>query len=267
MSDLPSLTEEQRQRIEANKSSALQRLKAKRKNTEQQQPAKRSKWLKSYYEFNLSTMVDSKGGFIVEKTNDDDTKKNKSYRIEPYYPPSGDATENPKCKECQSMDLDSIFYNVFHINLCSSCKDKYPEKYSLITKTEAKEDYLLTDPELKDPDLLPHWSKPNPHKSSWNDMMLYVREMVETYAFQKWGSAEGLDAEYERRVAQKKEKQDKKFKEKLADMRRRTMTSTWERKRQEGPHKHDFSASERDDQGNIIQKCTDCGIVIESEEF
>lgn len=32
--------------------------------------------------------------------------------------------------------------------------------------------------ELKDPELLPHWSKPNPHKSSWNDMMLYVREMV-----------------------------------------------------------------------------------------
>jgi DNA-repair protein complementing XP-A cells len=104
-------------------------------------------------------MVDSKGGFIVEKVNEDDKKGNKSYRIEPYYrkspppvlfvvtsylficnkAPSGDASENPKCKECQSMDLDSIFYNVFHINLCPSCKDKYPEKYSLITKTEAKE--------------------------------------------------------------------------------------------------------------------------------
>jgi DNA-repair protein complementing XP-A cells len=165
MSDLPTLTEEQRQRIEANKSSALERLKVKRKNTEQQQdtqkqpPPKRSKWLKSYYEYNLSTMVDSKGGFIVEKVNEDDKKGNKSYRIEPYYrkspppvlfvvtsylficnkAPSGDASENPKCKECQSMDLDSIFYNVFHINLCPSCKDKYPEKYSLITKTEAKE--------------------------------------------------------------------------------------------------------------------------------
>lgn len=32
--------------------------------------------------------------------------------------------------------------------------------------------------ELKDEELLPHWSKPNPHKSTWNDMMLYVREMV-----------------------------------------------------------------------------------------
>lgn len=32
--------------------------------------------------------------------------------------------------------------------------------------------------ELKDPELLPHLSKPNPHKSTYNDMMLYVREMV-----------------------------------------------------------------------------------------
>lgn len=43
------------------------------------------------------------------------------------------------------MDLDPIFFNVFHMHLCPTCKEKYPEKYSLITKTEAKEDYLLTD--------------------------------------------------------------------------------------------------------------------------
>lgn len=59
--------------------------------------------------------------------------------------PSLDPTENPKCKECNSMDLDSVFLSVFHINLCLTCKDNFPDKYSLITKTEAKEDYLLTD--------------------------------------------------------------------------------------------------------------------------
>jgi DNA-repair protein complementing XP-A cells len=62
-----------------------------------------------------------------------------------YTAPSLDSTENPKCKECKSMDLDPIFFNVFHMYLCPTCKEKYPEKYSLITKTEAKEDYLLTD--------------------------------------------------------------------------------------------------------------------------
>jgi DNA-repair protein complementing XP-A cells len=62
-----------------------------------------------------------------------------------YTAPSLDSTENPKCKECSSMDLDPVFFNVFHIYLCPTCKEKFPEKYSLITKTEAKEDYLLTD--------------------------------------------------------------------------------------------------------------------------
>lgn len=62
--------------------------------------------------------------------------------------PSLEAHENPQCKECHSMDLDPIFFNVFHIFLCATCRDKHPEKYSLITKTEAKEDYLLTDREF-----------------------------------------------------------------------------------------------------------------------
>lgn len=90
---------------------------------------------------------------------------------------------------------------------------------------------------------------------------------MEEYAFKKWNGPEGLDAEYERREAQKKEKKDKKFKEKLADLRRRTMTTSWERKRQEGPHKHEFEAEVKDDEGNTTQKCKTCGLVIESEEF
>lgn len=46
---------------------------------------------------------------------------------------------------------------------------------------------------------------------------------MEEYAFKKWGGPEGLDAEYERRESQKKEKKDKKFKEKLAG---KTTTAT-----------------------------------------
>ncbi|KAI8378210.1 XPA protein C-terminus-domain-containing protein [Choanephora cucurbitarum] len=268
------LTQEQIERIAKNKAAALERLKEtnkrKREETEQQKKdaPKKARWIKSFYEYDLSTMVDLKGGFILDETTEDKQKeeKKKLYNIEPYFPSSSDPAENPKCKECQSLDLDPVFFSVFHINLCPTCKDKYPEKYSLITKTEAKEDYLLTDPELKDPELLPHWSKPNPHKSTWNDMMLYVREMVEEYAFKKWGGAEGLDAEYERRVAQKQEKKEKKFKEKLADLRRRTLTTAKERKRQEGPHKHEFG-DVKGQGGATVQKCLTCGLVIESEEF
>lgn len=43
------------------------------------------------------------------------------------------------------MEIDFVWEEVFHIELCNKCKEKYPEKYSLLTKTECKQDYLLTD--------------------------------------------------------------------------------------------------------------------------
>ncbi|KAI9026572.1 XPA protein C-terminus-domain-containing protein [Phycomyces nitens] len=283
-----TLTEEQKQRSEANRLQAIERLKLKRNANEQANSAnndqndlnaviegavqsrpKRSRPITPYYDYDFSKMVDSKGGYIVEEEKDDRLKNpsNETIKIVPYLPASIDPSENPTCKECDSMDLDPVFFQVFSINICPACKEKFPEKYSLITKTEAKEDYLLTDPELRDKDLLPHWSKPNPRKSTWNNMMLYVREMVEEYAFKKWGGPEGLDGEYERREAQKKEKKDKKFKEQLRVMRRKTMTSAWERKRQEGPHKHTFEDTSEGEDGTVTQKCTECSLVIESEEF
>ncbi|KAI9496781.1 XPA protein C-terminus-domain-containing protein [Zychaea mexicana] len=277
-----SLTAEQKKRIEENKAKALERLRSKRphddaaaagssSSNEQQRPLpKRARWTK-YYDYDLSNMVDSKGGFIVEETKQDkliQQRKDQATKLSPFIPMSADPAENPKCRDCGSMDIDPIFYQVFKLSVCVACKEKFPERYSLITKTEAKEDYLLTDPELRDPDLLPHWSKPNPRKSTWNNMMLYVREMVEEYAFKKWGSEEGLDAEYERRESQKNDKKDKKFKEKLADLRRRTMTSTWERKRQQGPHKHVFGTPKEDPEtGLTTETCQECGLSVESEEL
>jgi DNA-repair protein complementing XP-A cells len=53
--------------------------------------------------------------------------------------------ETKKCRECGSLEIDWKWEEVFGCAVCNSCKEKVPEKYSLLTKTEAKEDYLLTD--------------------------------------------------------------------------------------------------------------------------
>lgn len=86
------LTQEQLDRIAANKAKALEIQAAKRKAKEQAQPneaPKKAKWIKTFYEYDLSTLVDSKGGFIVDETSDekkfDESKNEKSYAIEPYY--------------------------------------------------------------------------------------------------------------------------------------------------------------------------------------
>lgn len=56
--------------------------------------------------------------------------------------------ENKACQECGSLEIDWKWEEVFRCRVCNACKEKLPEKYSLLTKTEAKEDYLLTDREF-----------------------------------------------------------------------------------------------------------------------
>ena len=179
----------------------------------------------NYIEYDFSKMKDSKGGFMVEE---DEARIAESEAIlkrrelleqmkKPFFDPapSLNPEENPKCFECGSMELDFLFYKTFGTRVCYKCKEEYPEKYSLLTKTECKEDYLLTDPELRDEEILPHLLKANPHKSTFANMMLYVRYQVEEFAWKKWGGPEGLDKEWARREKMKKEKKDKKFEQQL----------------------------------------------------
>ena len=182
------------------------------------------------------------------------------------------------------MDIDDTFRRVYKCFVCNKCKNEKPEKYSLLTKTECKEvsnvslalrigvdkmvskDYLLTDAELRDAELLPHLLKANPHKSTFHNMMLFLRCQVEEFAWKKWGSPEALDAEYERRTADKKKKKSKKFEKGLLELRRRTREGVWQ-KRKDAEHKHVFSIVHRDEEGAGTQVCHECGFTIEVEEF
>lgn len=50
-----------------------------------------------------------------------------------------DPSENPRCAECGTMDIDHQFRLTFRCNVCKKCENEHPEKYSLLTKTECKE--------------------------------------------------------------------------------------------------------------------------------
>lgn len=175
--------------------------------------------------------------------------------------------ENPTCKLCNTFDIDHDIRRHYNVPVCRTCCEAHPERFSLITKTEARTDYMLTDPELNDKDLLPRWEKPNPRKTHWSNMFLYLREQVEEYAFKKWGGEDAMDAEFERREAVAKDRKDKKFKKELSDLRRRTRTSTWQ-KDKHTRHVHSYGPSmPNGDEGSSVQKCVECGMEIECEEF
>ncbi|KAH7320813.1 XPA protein C-terminus-domain-containing protein [Stachybotrys elegans] len=266
-----------------------------------------------FVDYNMSSMTDTKGGFLAaeddpnnlamghKKAGEQDEQRPKHMSIQEWerlqiirkldqqrakelaINPIDEKGERKKCRECSNLDIDWTWEEIFHICVCKECKDKYPEKYSLLTKTECKEDYLLTDPELRDPELLPHLSKPNPHKSHWHDMMLFLRMQVEEYAIKtKWGSAEALDEEYERRETQKKARKEAKFKEKLTDLKRKTRTEAFRRQAGNlgksgatkfgdamggGKHVHEWGRTVENEEGMTVKTCSGCGMEVEELEF
>ena len=260
-----------------------------------------------FVEYDFSKMTDTKGGFMTQEDDpynkalhapDKDEKPanmslkeweqlqlQKSLRDRkagPYEPGLSvlDA-QTKKCRECGSLEIDWQWDEHLKTQVCNTCKEKLPEKYSLLTKTEAKEDYLLTDPELRDTNLLPHLEKPNPHKSTWNNMMLYLRFQVEEYAFsdQKWGSSEALDEEFERRQRQTKERRDKSFKNKLNELKKRTRVDAYKRARSggggefgdtigRGRHEHEWGEAIEDPETGVSRRrCLECGMEVEELEF
>ena len=189
--------------------------------------------------------------------------------------------ETKVCRDCGSLEIDWKWEEILGCAVCNACKEKFPDKYSLLTKTEAKEDYLLTDPELKDEELLPHLERPNPHKSTWNNMMLYLRYQVEEYAFsKKWGSAEALDEEFEKREGEKKRRKEDKFRSKLQELKKKTRVEAWRRARhggtggefgdevgRVGKHTHVWGRAVDGEEGVGVKSCVECGMEVEELEF
>ncbi|KAJ1990735.1 DNA repair protein rad14 [Dimargaris cristalligena] len=240
-----ALTDAQKKRIEANKRHALAKLAttadpsrsspdptsvpgttivSAESQPPTEPPAKKSrgrgggpgsKLSSGYCEYDLTDMVDSRGGFLVPDAGGPDTSSQGRKMVKP--------TEKILVEDLQ---------------------------------------------ELRDREILPCWEKPNPRKSTWNNMMLYVREQVEIYAFKRWGGEEALDREFERRVNEKKERKAKKFQASLRDLRNRTRTSLWQKKEFNAIHEHEFGPTAvNPETGESEQTCTTCGIKVEVEEF
>lgn len=230
---------------------------------------------KDYIEYDFATMQDTKGGFIHDEDRprvDDETlqewkdKQKELEQLKKAAPPI-DIDTAPKCYECGSLDIDLNLYTNFRkVRACRLCIKKMPEKYSLLVKTECKEDYLLTEPELQDLSLLPRIEKPNPH--GYSRMQLFLRFQVEEFAFKKWGSSEGLDTEWERREQNKLKRKEKKYQDALREMRKKTRAEEFTRKLRHGKslnerHVHDWAAPVKLLNNMIKKRCIECGIEME----
>lgn len=139
-----------------------------------------------FVDYNFSNMTDTKGGFLsteddpfnksmsgggsssAQGNNPDEPQrpkhmteaewermqllrklqKQKAGPFEPGLSAIADRAERKKCRECGNLEIDWVWEEVFGCCVCGGCKEKFPDKYSLLTKTECREDYLITDRKL-----------------------------------------------------------------------------------------------------------------------
>lgn len=242
-----------------------------------------------YIEYDFSTMQDTYGGFVSGRNVDKNGKpiemsleewkrqqKEKqeldSLQDDEYELPPVDDHDAPKCHECNSIEIDKKMLEIFGCLVCKRCKEKFPNKYSLLTKTECKEDYFLTDPELADETLFRRIIKENPHSGTFSRMQLFLRYQIEEYAFKKWGGEKKLDEEWLRREEMRKKRRERKFNNKLKDMRKKLRAEELTRNLRlvrDNKHTHDWSAPIRkvDKETNMdnifVKRCTECGMEVE----
>ena len=252
-----------------------------------------------YIDYDFSTMQDLNGGYINphDRGNyngyDDDFSYNNTKNIKTLdewkqeqrarrslyenAPPPEDLSVAIKCQECHiNIEMDPILDDVFKLHVCKQCAKAYPQKYSLLTKTECKEDYFLTEDELADQELFHRLEKPNPHSGTFARMQLFVRCEVEAFAFKKWGGEDGLDKEWERRETQKTKRKEQLYKKEIETMRLKTRAQEFTKRLREKKygklHKHQYGepiGTYKDEDGNIMVKrrCIECGLEIDEVEI
>nr|SVE87783.1 EOG090X0KP6 [Daphnia similis] len=127
-----------------------------------------------------SRLIDSGGGFLI---NEKELEEEQQREIVITQDPAPIILpDRPHCEECEQPLHDSLLYRSFSYPVCDPCKDAHDEKYSLITRTDARQEYLLKDCDLdlREP-ILRYILRKNPLNPNWGDMKLYLRLQASLY--------------------------------------------------------------------------------------
>lgn len=134
-----------------------------------------------------------------------------------------------------------------------------PEEHKLITKTEAKDTYLLKDCDFdKREPPLKFITRKNPHNVRWGEMKLYLLIQVEERALEVWGSEEALEEEREKREEKKVLAKTKKYHKHLKELRMNMRSSLYDRTTK-ASHTHEFGPETyNEDDDTYTHSCLTC---------
>lgn len=255
------LTEAQKLRMERNRLKAIQLRKSKlvthpyRKN---QDNSKRCQVT------DIQQPIDTGAGFMLEEpateSNKQAAKFSKMSQLDPFI------SEEPlSCIECEKLFHESYLYQHYGEAVCNDCRNN--ETYSLITKTDAKKEFLLKDCDFdsREPPLR-FIVRKNPHNQRWGDMKLYLRSQVKERSLQIWESEEKIEEEKEKREETRQTTKQKKFNKKMKELRMQVRSSLY--KKNTGPHCHEYGAeSYNSDEDTFSKTCKTCGHTVSYEKM
>ncbi|XP_072373064.1 DNA repair protein complementing XP-A cells isoform X1 [Scyliorhinus torazame] len=207
-------------------------------------------------------VIDTGGGFFLEEEEKEVHEVNKIT----HQPGPVLEFDYLMCEECDKEFMDSFLSSHFDLPVCDNCRDN-EEKHKLITRTDAKQEFLLKDCDLdKRTPVLKYILKKNPHNTQWGDMKLYVRLQIIKRSLEVWGSEEALQEAKEARQENREKMKQKKFDRKVKELRRAVRSSLW--KKESAVHQHDYGPEEYDDEEDTYRKmCVICGHQLDYEKM
>lgn len=136
-------------------------------------------------------MIDSGGGFLIEQEVISEAINGAAAGATPVEENVvNDILPLPityeTCLDCNDQFTESYLMKNFDYCVCDRCRDT-EDKHSLITRTEAKNEYLMKDCDFdkREPPLKCIIRK-NPHNVRWGEMKLYLHLQVEKRALEIW---------------------------------------------------------------------------------
>lgn len=215
-----------------------------------------------------SKFKDSGGGFLIEERPPPQAAGDSAPPSEAEWNELMEAMENEsenlplefkQCLECNGNFVASYLMQTFDYPVCDACRDN-EDKHSLITRTEAKNEYLLKDCDLdKREPLLKTIIKKNPHNPRWGEMKLYLHVQIEKRALEVWGTEEALIEAKEERVDKREKSKAKKYSKQMKQLRMQVRSSLYDRTTA-ASHTHSFGPeSYNEDDDTYSHDCEECG--------
>ncbi|XP_041975088.1 DNA repair protein complementing XP-A cells homolog isoform X2 [Aricia agestis] len=195
--------------------------------------------------------IDSGAGFFIEEDEPEELK------ISAQPAPIVDRTEQPNCLECNKPIAQSYLLDTFDYPVCDNCRDS-EGAHSLVTRTEAKTEFLLKDCDLDSrPPPLRCVRRRNPHRARFAEMRLYLRAQVEARALDVWGSLAELEEERTRHRERRERADRTRADRKLRALRMAVRSTLFDRTR--AAHEHTFGPEQYDADEDIYRRSCDCG--------